>query len=44
MGYIKEPNGVDFTVINREMTKKEKKRLSEYISKRKQEIAKHTMK
>jgi hypothetical protein len=40
MGYIKEPKGVDFTVINREMTQDEKKKLSDFIAKRKMEISK----
>ena len=39
MGYIKEPKDVDFTVINREMTQEEKKKLSEFIAKRKREIS-----
>ena len=38
MGYIKEPKGVDFTVINKEMTEEEKIKLSAYILKRKLEI------
>lgn len=38
MGYIKEPKGVDFTVLDKEMTEEEKKRLSAFIAKRKQEI------
>lgn len=40
MGYIKEPKGINFTMINREMTEEERKRLSEYIAKRKIEIKK----
>lgn len=39
MGYIKEPKGVDFTVLDKEMTEVEKKNLSAYIEKRKHEIA-----
>lgn len=38
MGYIKEPKGVDFSVINKDMTEEEKVKLSSFISKRKQEI------
>lgn len=38
MGYIKEPKGIDFTVLDKEMTEDEKKKLSAYITKRKQEI------
>jgi hypothetical protein len=38
MGYIKEPKGVDFTVLDKEMTVDEKKKLSAFIAKRKQEI------
>ena len=40
MGFIKEPKGVEFTVINREMTQDEKRKLSEFIAKRKKEISK----
>lgn len=40
MGYVKEPKGVDFTVINREMTTDEKRKLSKFITNRKKEIAK----
>ena len=39
MGYVKEPKGVDFSVINREMTKDEKEKLSEFIAKRKKVIS-----
>ena len=39
MGYIKEPKGVDFTVVNRDMTKEERQKLSKFIAKRKKEIA-----
>ena len=39
MGYIKEPKEVDFTVINREMTADERKKLSDFIAQRKKEIA-----
>lgn len=33
MGYIKEPNDIDFTVINRDLTPAEKSALSEVIQK-----------
>ena len=39
MGYIKEPKGVDFAVINREMTTEEKRKLSKFIVNRKKVIA-----
>ncbi len=38
MEHIKELKGIDFTVINREMSEGEKRQLSEYIKKRKKEI------
>ena len=38
MGYIREPEGVDFEVINKKMTPEEKIFLSEFIAKRKEEI------
>lgn len=31
MGFIKEPEGVDFVIQSRPLTEKEKKELSEYI-------------
>ncbi len=33
MGFIKEPEGITFYVENRELTKEEKKMLSEYFAK-----------
>jgi len=38
MGLVKEPKGVDLTVVQREMTPEEKRNLSDFISKRKKEI------
>ena len=40
MGFIREPKGVDFTVINREMTAEERKALSAFIVQEKLRIAK----
>ena len=40
MGFIREPEGVDFTVIPWEMTDEERKQVSAYIAKRKLEVAK----
>jgi hypothetical protein len=41
MGYIvREPKDIVFTVINREMTTEERRRLSDFIDKRKKEIDK----
>jgi hypothetical protein len=39
MGYIKEPKSIDFTVLDKEMTEDEKKKLSAYIVSRKHEIS-----
>lgn len=39
MGLIKEPEGVDFIIKSEPLTKEQEERLSEYIAKRKQEIA-----
>ncbi len=50
MGFIKEPEGVDFVIQSKPLTEKQKKELSEYIAKRKLEIlnmpkkGKHTQK
>ncbi len=38
MGIILEPNGVDFVVQSKPLTKKQEIELSEYIAKRKIEI------
>ena len=40
MGIIKEPEGVDFVIKSKPLTKKQEKELSEYIAKRKLEIKK----
>lgn len=44
MGYIKEPEGVDFVIQSRPLTKKQEKELSEFIAKRKLEIKKKSKK
>jgi len=38
MGYIKEPEGIDFVIQSKPLTKKEESELSDYIAKRKLEI------
>ena len=40
MGIIKEPKGVDFLIQSKPLTAKQEKELSEFIAKRKQELAK----
>ena len=42
--YIKEPDGVDFVIQSKPLTKKQEKDLSEYIAKRKLEIKKKSPK
>ncbi len=39
MGLIKEPKGVDFIINSEPLTKEQEEKLSEFIAKRKQEIA-----
>lgn len=39
MGLIKEPEGVDFIINSQPLTKEQEEKLSEFIAKRKQEIA-----
>ncbi len=39
MGLIKEPKGVDFIIKSEPLTKEEEEKLSEFIAKRKREIA-----
>jgi len=39
MGYIKEPEGIDFTIQSKPLTKDMEKLLSEFIAKRKLEIS-----
>ena len=38
MGYIKEPEGIDFKIQSKPFTKKEESDLSDFITKRKLEI------
>ena len=38
MGFIKEPEGVDFIIQSKPLSKKQGKELSEFIAKRKLEI------
>lgn len=38
MGFIREPEGVDFVIQSKALTKKQEEELSEYIAKRKLEI------
>lgn len=40
MGFIKEPEGVDFVIQSKPLTKEQEKQLKEYIAKRKLEIKK----
>jgi len=44
MGLIKEPEGVDFVIQSKPLTKKQEKELSAYIAKRKFEIKKKSKK
>jgi len=44
MGFIKEPDGVDFVIQSKPLTEKQAKELSEYIAKRKLEIKKTSKK
>jgi len=44
MGFIKEPEGVDFVIQSKTLTKKQEKELSEYIAKRKLEIKRKSQK
>ena len=39
MGYIKEPDGVDFIINGKPLTEKEKKAISEFIKADKEKIA-----
>lgn len=38
MGFIREPEGIDFVIKSNPLTKKQEKELSAFIAKRKQEI------
>lgn len=40
MGFIREPEGVDFVIQSKPLTEKQEKELSEFIAKRKLEIKK----
>ncbi|MBN2485967.1 MAG: hypothetical protein JXB34_08325 [Bacteroidales bacterium] len=40
MGFIKEPEGVDFVIQSKPLTKKQEKELSDFIAKRKLDIKK----
>jgi hypothetical protein len=44
MGFIKEPEGVDFVIQSKPLTEKQAKELSKFIAKRKLEIKKLTKK
>jgi hypothetical protein len=41
MGFITEPEGVDFVIQSKPLTPKQEKELSEFIAKRKLEIKKN---
>jgi len=40
MGFIREPEGVDFVIQSKPLTEKQEKELSDFIAKRKLEIKK----
>lgn len=44
MGFIREPEGIDFVIKSKPLTEKQEKELSEFISKRKFEIKKKSKK
>jgi hypothetical protein len=44
MGYIKDPEGIDFVIQSKPLTKKEESELSDYIAQRKLEIKMTTKK
>lgn len=44
MGFIKEPEGVDFVIQSKPLTAKKEKELSAFIAKRKLEIKKESKK
>ena len=44
MGFIREPEGIDFVIKSKPLTEKQEKELSEFIAKRKQEIKTKTKK
>jgi hypothetical protein len=43
MGYIKEPDGVDFIISGKPLTDKEKKAISQFIKADKEKIAKQKL-
>jgi hypothetical protein len=44
MGFVREPEGVDFVIQSKHLTEKQEKELSEFIAKRKLEIKKKSKK
>jgi len=44
MGFIREPEGVDFVIQSKPLTAKQEKDLSDFIAKRKREIKKKSKK
>lgn len=44
MGFIREPEGVDFVIQSKPLTEKQENELSEFIAKRKLEIKKKSKK
>jgi hypothetical protein len=44
MGFIKEPEGIDFVIKSKPLTKQQEIELSEFIAKRKLEIKKKSKK
>jgi hypothetical protein len=44
MGFIREPEGVDFVIQSKPLSEKQEKELSEFIAKRKLEIKKKSKK
>lgn len=44
MGFIKEPEGVDFVIQSNPLTKKQENELGEFIAKRKLEIKQNSKK
>jgi hypothetical protein len=44
MGIVREPDGVDFIIQSKPLTKKQEKELSTFIARRKLEIKKSTKK
>jgi hypothetical protein len=44
MGFIREPEGVDFVIQSKPLTDKQERALSEFIAKRKREMKKKSKK